>query len=61
MARLGGGDEQAAEITAIRASPANTPGPPQHHRAELRFIHFTIALLASKPMTKNVAVLRRTG
>ena len=59
--RLAGGDEHAAESTAIRASPANTPGPPQRHRAELRFLHFTIALLASEPMTKNVLVVRRAG
>ena len=45
--RLGGGDEHAAESTAMRMSPANTPGPPQCPRAELRVLHFTIALLAS--------------
>jgi len=58
--RLGGEDEHAAESTAIRAS-ANTPGPPRRHLAELRFLHFTMALLVSKPMTENVSVLRGAG
>ena len=60
IGRLGGGDEHAAESTATTVSPTSTLGLPQRQRAELRFLHFTIGLLAVL-ITMNEGVVRRGG